>query len=206
MNRREALRVGAGLAALVTLSGCSGGSDRPSGDGSDDGSPAAGSGAGTATATAVPPGRRSTPPATPASTSTPAPGVDYAARFRAFLESESIAVRELREEGPIVTLRYATGSTSYDAVSRDIGRVSGGFFRQVREGWDATRLEATVTDPAGTPLATWYARVEWFREFRDGTITADELSLKVLRTVERTDAVGSGTAAADAPLAVTERG
>lgn len=187
------LRGGAGLAALVALSGCSSGTDgsdgSDDGEGDVDGSTAAGDGTGVATASPVP----TTAPPTTARTPTPAPGVDHATRFRGFLESEGVAVRELREEGPIVTLRYATESTSYQAVSRGIGRIAGGFFRGVRDGWTVTRLEATVTDATGAPLATWFARTEWYREYRAGEITADELSLRVLRTVERTGTAGTGT-------------
>ena len=195
MNRREVLLTGgAGLATLATLAGCSSGSDRSgTGDGgTGDGTPTrAETGAGTGTGT---PAVSATPPPTASSA---AAGTDHVARFGGFLESRGITVRDLREDGPIVTLEYATGSTSYEAVSQDIGRVSGGFFRGVRDGWDATRLEATVTDPSGTALATWYARAEWFREFQAGDISAEELSLRVLRTVERTGATGTTTAAAD---------
>lgn len=187
VNRREALRAGgAGLTALVALSGCSSGSDG-TGSRTDHGTPTPGGGADTATSPM--------PTATPGTAArTPTPGVDFGARFRVFLEAEGVPVRELDEAGPIVTLRYVTESTSYEAVSEGIGRVSGGFFHQVRDGWDVTRLESTVVDTAGTPLATWYARAAWFREFRDGGITADELSLRVLRTVERTGATGTETA------------
>jgi hypothetical protein len=189
VNRREALRTGgAALFALVTLSGCSSGLD--GGDGTGE-TPTAGSGADTPTGTREP---TVGPGSSPTRTGTPPPEVDHAARFREFLRSQGVDVRELRVAGPIVTLRYATESTSYEAISRGIGGISGGFFRQVRDRWSVTRLEATVTDPAGTPLATWYARVEWFREFQNDEITADELSLRVLRTVERTGATGTGTA------------
>lgn len=193
VNRRDALRTGgAGLLAVVALSGCSSGPDETGGDDAT-GSPAVEAGADTPTGT---PAEGTPPESSPTRSGTPSPGVDYAARFREFVESQGIAVSELREAGPIVTLRYATESTSYEAISQDIGGISGGFFRQVRDGWNVTRLEATVTDPAGTPLATWYARAEWFREFQREEITADELSLRVLRTVERTGATGTGTATA----------
>lgn len=188
MNRREALRAGTGLAALVALSGCSGGG-APADERGAAGTPGEG-GEADATTSEPPGSTESTATGTVPAT---APAVDHAARFRSFLDAEGVAVRDLRESGPVVALGYVTGSTDHRAVSREIGRVSGGFFRGVRDGWDATRLEATVLDATGTPLATWYARAEWFREFERGGTTADELSLAVLRTVERTDGNGTGT-------------
>lgn len=106
----------------------------------------------------------------------------HLSNFRRGLERLSLDIRTLGVSDPIVKFAYETPETQYQAVSDQIGRVSGLFFRQLEGGWSATRLNATARVSGGTVL-TWYARAEWYGQYTNSEITAEDLTLKVLETV-----------------------
>lgn len=185
MNRRQVLEAGCGALAAL-LAGCAA-------DGDADGSPSPGTvrgGDGSATPSASPP-PEPTAAATATSTGKPTgtPVASYRDAFAGFLEARDPTVEELRahpSEGT-VELRYTTNRSGYQELGAEIGMISGGFFRQVARGWEMSRLNATILRSDGAPAATWYARTEWFREFQEEEITANELSLRILETLEPVD-------------------
>lgn len=187
MNRRQVLEAGGGVLATL-LAGCTAG----------------GGAEGTATVpevTATSTGRTRTtseggtpspPPETVAvstSTVTGTPVESYRDAFAAFLEPKDATVEKLRVHSSkgTVELRYTTERSGYEELGAEVGMISGGFFRQVARGWEMSRLNATIIRPDGSPAATWYAKVEWFREFQREEISASELSLRILETLEPVD-------------------
>lgn len=107
--------------------------------------------------------------------------------FRKFLRRKQITIQKLNFEksSKTVQLIYETRKTSNEELSKEIGTIAGGFFREIKNGWSASRLNAVVVDNQETRLATWYAKAEWYRQYQQGDISANDLSLRVLKTVER---------------------
>ncbi|ELZ80039.1 hypothetical protein C5C07_13680 [Haloferax sp. Atlit-4N] len=129
-------------------------------------------------------------PESPTATSSPDPYESHLASFGRFLDSESVALAELTadERASVVSLTYESDARSTDRLSNEIGTVAGGFFREVAAGWTASRLEATIVAAAadsGAVVARWRAESTWFDAYDRGDISADELSLRVLQTLER---------------------
>lgn len=106
--------------------------------------------------------------------------------FELDIGRENIEVRTLSVQTAVVSLQYATTKQEYQQISAQIGRISGFFFKQVRDGWDVSRLESEA-HVAGGAVFTWHARSEWYERFAAGEITADELSFKVIDTATRKD-------------------
>lgn len=110
--------------------------------------------------------------------------------FLDYLDRTGVAIESLTSDGDVAYLRYATDSRRYEEFSGEIGTVAGGFLRSVEEGWDRERMEATMLAPGGETLAYWYVEAAWGRQYRRGELTGQELSLKVLRTLQRPTATG----------------
>lgn len=119
---------------------------------------------------------------------TTAPHREYLSAFGDSVEETDVVIEDL-QLGPareVVSLSYETARTDYDALGSEIGTLSGLYFRQVRAGWTAERLDATVfREGDDAPIATWHAEAAWFEAYERGDLTADELSLRVLETLAR---------------------
>jgi len=167
MNRRGFLgAVGVGL--LVGTAGCGGGTPNDSSTPETDAA------------------SRSTAAPTPTSTLTATP-TTYRSEFRRFLGETVHRIEAIAVDDRRVTLRYVTTKQGYQQLGGQIGAIAGGFYRQVDAGWDVDRLDATIHDEEGSERGTWYAKREWFEEYRNGDISADDLSLRVLDTLQQTD-------------------
>ncbi|MCO8265096.1 hypothetical protein ACOZ4B_08345 [Haloferax prahovense] len=131
----------------------------------------------------------STQTQTPLPTRTPSPYVEQADEFRSFLQQEEISIVELLPQPPVnaVELTYVSNEEQYEEVGGEIGTIAGGFFNRVANGWEAERLNAVVMDSPESRFGTWYAKSSWFAEYRDGEISSNELSLKVLNTLSRAE-------------------
>lgn len=182
MHRRAVLRVGGTIGAAL-LGGCSGGT-QPTGQ-STPGSPE--------TLTAEPsepvPVTVSTPTASDPTPGTLTPAATHRGRLTAYLDRAGITVRRLRVVAAesLVDLRYVTAKADYQDLGAEIGTIAGGFFREVERGWDVDRLNATVLSVSGAEMAYWHAQSAWLAAYRNGEITGDELSLRILQTLERAE-------------------
>ena len=136
----------------------------------------------TRTTNADPASAGGTPTAT-AATGSPGPA-DYEAAFVAALEDNGVTVTGLAVADRVTRLEYVSGGNSYEEIGAEIGMIAGSFFRQVERGWDVGRLESTLHDDSGSPQATWFADVDWLEQFRAGEIAAEELSTRILETLE----------------------
>lgn len=125
---------------------------------------------------------------TQANSSSASPNVtdsqEYILQFGEALNGLNIEVQRLEEQLPAVELAYRTQRQDYQAVSDQIGRISGFYFRAIDQGWSATRLNAETHVEGGEAL-TWYARGQWYQQYTEGDLTAEELTLQVLETVSR---------------------
>jgi hypothetical protein len=126
-------------------------------------------------------------PTTTATTSTPTPYERRLEAFRSYITERGVVVERLAttDEGDNVSLRYVTKKSEYQELGGEVGMIAGGFFQQVGNGWDVQRLDAVVLKDEDTPFGRWHADVTWYEQFRNGELTADQLSLKVLQTLER---------------------
>lgn len=107
--------------------------------------------------------------------------------LQAFQTDVSSAVTEidsLQFEEPLVSLNYRTEKQQYQRLSDQISVISGFYYKQVRDGWSTTRLQAQA-EIEGGQMFTWYARAIWYSQYEAGEISADELSIKVLDTVQK---------------------
>jgi hypothetical protein len=106
-----------------------------------------------------------------------------------YLSNLDIEIRELRVDydTKIVVFQYVTAMSKYDELSEEIGGIAGGFLREVDEGWNMKQMNASILDTTGNTLATWFVKSEWHSQYQDGSISAEELSLKILKTLERVD-------------------
>ncbi|WP_435196277.1 hypothetical protein [Natronomonas sp. EA1] len=141
----------------------------------------AGCGGTTSTETDTP-----TEPPTAMATASPSPAPSGPlAAFSRYLDENAVAVRELARVDETVELRYVSAGERWQELSAEIGTIAGGFLREAERGWAVRRLDSTIVADDGTPLARWHARVAWLAEYRRGDITGDELSLKILNSLER---------------------
>ena len=109
---------------------------------------------------------------------------EYIQRFGEALGGLDIEIRRLEEQLPTVELAYRTQQQGYQAVSDEIGRIAGFYFREVDNGWSATRLNVETLVGGGETL-TWYARGRWYQQYANDELTAEELTLQVLETITR---------------------
>jgi len=166
MKRRRALLAGGGLLSQL-LAGCTT-------TGSET----------TARQTQSPTPTSATTDETPSETKA---GIDsYRSAFMAFLAASSAEVDTLTvdKDANVVTLRYITDQTGYEDIGAEVGTIAGGYFRQISNGWSMDRLNATILTPNADPTATWHAETAWFEAYQDGEIEAEDLSFRVLDTLE----------------------
>jgi hypothetical protein len=107
--------------------------------------------------------------------------------FRSQLREQEIEIRRLlpEEDWAVVSLEYLTAKSTYQEIGGEIGGIAGQFFNQVGQGWGVDRLDATIFQDEDTPFGTWYAETSWYREFQNEEITSEQLSIRVLDTLER---------------------
>lgn len=140
-----------------------------------------------------PPETSETPPAagesSPSATVTSTP-TEYERRllaFRSDLNERNIQIIELipTDEGLTVSLEYITQESTYQEIGGEIGRIAGEFFNQIAVGWSVERLESVVFQNEDTAYGSWHAEAAWYRELEAGELTAEQLSLRVLETLDR---------------------
>ncbi|MFC3959469.1 hypothetical protein [Halovivax cerinus] len=158
MNRRRLLVAGVVPAVAAGLAGCTGG------DAAD-----------------APSSARSTGPKNASD------GRSYLTAFERDLSQLDLTVDTLASTRPTVRLEYTTPKRHYQRLADQIGRISGFYFKQLGAGWAATRLNADAS-LEGDETITWYARGEWYDRYESNELTANELTLKVLETIERSGA------------------
>lgn len=80
-------------------------------------------------------------------------------------------------------VRYIPRQGNQNVLADEIGTITGVFFEQADNDWDVRRLEGTMLSSDESPIAEWFAEIEWYNQLQENELTADELSIKVLDTL-----------------------
>ena len=107
--------------------------------------------------------------------------------FESYLSSSEVTVRSVEQTDNTVQLRYVPTGTEYEELSAEIGTISGGFIREIENGWGVNRLNADLVSEEDQELAEWHIKSEWIEEYRDGQLSPNQFSLRIIETVEFTN-------------------
>lgn len=110
---------------------------------------------------------------------------EHLALYKQHLETNEITVHNLsfEESERIVSVEYQSQKTDEEELASEIGTISGGVMKRLRDGWEVQRLEALIIQ-GGESIATWHMKREWFEQFENDSRSADELSTEILSTLE----------------------
>jgi len=105
------------------------------------------------------------------------------------LTSHAIYVSEFEgTEESGYALTYESMAADYGGIPRrELGRVINVFRDLFGEDWTGTRIDATVCDLDGNPLATWHCEADWLAALADGELSEVEFSERVVGTLEPID-------------------
>lgn len=120
---------------------------------------------------------------------TAAPDLSHRERYARYLSNQEIEVEQLAvlESDALVILRYVTTKSGSQELGAEIGAIAGGYLREVEAGWEIAQMDATILDQSATAIAQWYVESAWVQEYRREEISGEELSLRILNTVERVE-------------------
>lgn len=110
--------------------------------------------------------------------------------FELVLEDEGIDVAELEVEEDdelemdVLSLEYYPLGTTEEEIMEEMGYITGVFAEAVEFGLEVERLQATALDIFDEPVSQWYVETEWAEAYNVGVMTADELALEALLTLE----------------------
>lgn len=100
------------------------------------------------------------------------------------LQQEEVLVSSIDSQGGTVQLSYTTFQTTEQGIAEEMGKVGGAFAFAIGDGWDKDQLQATVLAADGTEIGRYQIQSTWAQQYIDGEITAEEFSLRILRTLE----------------------
>lgn len=102
------------------------------------------------------------------------------------LTSHAIYVSEFEgSQNDGYRLAYESMAADQGAVPhRELGRVINVFRDLFGEDWAGTRIDATVCDLDGNPVATWHCEREWLADLAAGELTELEFSDLVVDSLE----------------------
>lgn len=131
-----------------------------------------------------------TPTPTSTVTSTPSKDDEYyttlmkvALRDQGF-DVESVKVANGRDKGgdKNVIIAYRSSATTTNEISTEMGSMTGVFAGAVKDGWDIDVMVVVMGDLQGTAVGTWYCEESWIQDYLEGSISDEELVVKVLGT------------------------
>lgn len=111
---------------------------------------------------------------------------DPVSQVEARLISHGVYVEELSRGDAGFSLTYeSVHEWESDRVpDRELGRVVNVFRDVFGEDWSGERIEATVVDADGAPLADWHVQQEWLAGLGSDELSEVAFSRAVLGTVE----------------------
>ncbi|MCL9816714.1 hypothetical protein [Natronocalculus amylovorans] len=99
-----------------------------------------------------------------------------------------IDVVEVTDPGDRIELTYMTAFPGFEIHHWEMGRALNALIDLEADGeWEPTRLDATVVRAPGDPMGTWYAKQAWFEGYANYRLSDEDLSEKVISTVEHVD-------------------
>lgn len=108
----------------------------------------------------------------------------YRDAFETHLDEIGVNIQSIDQSEEQLQIAYVPSGSQYQELSAEIGGISGGFLREVENGWAITRLDADIVSAADQLIARWFVKSAWIDEYRNDEITAEELSLRVIETLE----------------------
>lgn len=110
---------------------------------------------------------------------------DPLAEYRSALTGGlDVEIRDLSVDGGVVHLAYDSAArTRTREWGREIGFAAGRYGAFAAEGWETSRLEATVAGTGGTTVA-WHVDAETAAAHAEGDLDTGEFVSRVLSTVE----------------------
>ncbi len=174
MQRRKFLS--SAVAIVTVLSGC--GSDDSGGNKSDtpsDSQPTA-----TKTQTVM---------ETQATTKTRSPeptesSQDSLEVLRTRIEEGGVTVTAAKRDGDQINLTYLTLEDTQAGLSEEIGYVTGVYTRSVKEGEEASRMDVTIVDAEESKIGSFHIERDWSVQYNNDEISGEEITIKVLKTLE----------------------
>lgn len=113
--------------------------------------------------------------------------------FEFVIEDQGVEVAELEVEeeetldAEVLSFDYYPLGTTEEEIVEEMGYVTGAFAEAINMGLEVERLEATALNIADEPISEWYVEAEWAEEYNAGEMTANELALETMMTLEMID-------------------
>jgi hypothetical protein len=107
--------------------------------------------------------------------------------FISYLESSDVEVVSLEQSDASINLQYVPKSSQYQELGSEIGAISGGFVRQIENGWSVNELNSEIVSEDAKPIARWYIKPAWIEEYRNNEIPPDKLTFRIIETVKFTN-------------------
>ncbi len=98
----------------------------------------------------------------------------------------SIKVANGRDKGgtKTVIVAYKSNAESKNDIIREIARITAVFLATKKKGWDIDELIGIIADQEGNAVGMWYCKKEWADQYINGSLTMEEVGLKVLDTIQ----------------------
>jgi len=110
-------------------------------------------------------------------------GEKYRKSFISYLESADVEVVSLDQSDTMVDLRYIPKGSQYQEIGSEIGAISGGFVREIENGWSANQLNSEIVSEDNT-IASWHIKPAWIEEFRNSEMSPNQFTLRIIETVK----------------------
>jgi hypothetical protein len=117
---------------------------------------------------------------------------DYEGIVEGFLSGKGITVESISSRGDTVLLSYRTAETTQSGLASEMGTVAGAYSGAIEQGWEKDAMEVTVLDLTGSEIGSYNVETEWIRQWQRDEITRDEMSKKVLQSLEVTETSSDG--------------
>ena len=108
--------------------------------------------------------------------------------FEELLEAFGVEIVSATIEDDSLYVEYYPMGTDEGEIASEMGYISGAYIGLINRGLETEQMNVTALDwMDDSDLAYWYVETEWVEEYLDGDITEDELSIRILLTLEMAD-------------------
>lgn len=124
--------------------------------------------------------------------SSPTPTRDSSEKMDRFERNlKGIPDPQLSREGDVVTLNYSVEEVNRTEIRSQTRSVAIAWSQVVGAGWDAERVDVTVT-AGDTVILTYHIEAEWADQWNNRSISPDEYEAYINETVETASPTASG--------------
>ena len=108
--------------------------------------------------------------------------------FEELLEEFGVEIVSSTIENDSLHVEYYPMGTDEGEIASEMGYISGAYIGLINRGLETEHMNVTALDwMDDSDLAYWYVETEWVDEYLDGDIDEDELSMRILLTLEMAD-------------------